>query len=94
MRAHIVYLVILLSIAHGGYCETEADDDDDFKFDGSNDIKEKIASIRVRVTTYDPELCSLTISQHPFFPKCQDYCEKLGHWVGMCRNKELCYCYR
>lgn len=57
-------------------------------------FKEEITSIKVRVTTNDRELCSVVNLQHPFYPKCQDYCEKLGHWIGMCRRKQFCYCYK
>lgn len=92
MRAQVIYSVIILIAACGVYCEIDGNNLEDNH--QNHEINGNISSIRIRVTTNDRELCSVLNLQHPFYPKCQDYCAKLGHWIGMCRKKQFCYCYK
>ncbi|KAI8125658.1 hypothetical protein FF38_05302 [Lucilia cuprina] len=51
-----------------------------------------IASIKSRAIAMDRELCRELSRYHPHYPRCQLYCEKLNHWIGMCR-RDSCHCY-
>ncbi|KAM7347859.1 uncharacterized protein ACRADG_007345 [Cochliomyia hominivorax] len=79
--------------------------DDDDSTEGENDIdgdnnegdddEQKdlpIASIKSRAIAMDRELCRELSRYHPHHPRCQLYCEKLNHWMGMCR-RDSCHCY-
>lgn len=90
MSARMICILIFLIIC-GAYCDFK---ENGLTNDKAHDNAEHISSIRIRVTTNDHELCSVINLQHPFYPKCQDYCAKLGHWIGMCRKKQFCYCYK
>ncbi|KAL9884722.1 uncharacterized protein ACN427_011466 [Glossina fuscipes fuscipes] len=79
--------------------DNDDDDDDDDNNDKKNAIeidasKEQlpIASIKSRAIAMDRDLCRILSRYHPHYPRCYNYCEKLGHWMGMCvRNS--CHCY-
>lgn len=51
-----------------------------------------IASVKSRAIAMDRELCREISRYHPHHPRCQTYCEKLNHWMGMCR-RDSCHCY-
>ncbi|XP_011187567.1 uncharacterized protein LOC105215380 [Zeugodacus cucurbitae] len=51
-----------------------------------------IASVKSRAIAMDRGLCRELSRYHPHYPRCQEYCKKLNHWMGMCR-RESCHCY-
>ncbi|XP_073828102.1 uncharacterized protein [Musca autumnalis] len=60
---------------------------------GDDEMKDlKTVAIKSRVITLDRELCREQSRYHPHYPKCQEYCENLKHWMGMCR-RDTCHCY-
>lgn len=69
------------------------DNDSDEVGNDDNDVEDlPIASIKSRAIAMDRELCRELSRYHPHHPRCQLYCEKLNHWMGMCR-RESCHCY-
>uniref|UniRef100_A0A1A9VX02 Uncharacterized protein n=1 Tax=Glossina austeni TaxID=7395 RepID=A0A1A9VX02_GLOAU len=42
-----------------------------------------IASIKSRAIAMDRDLCRILSRYHPHYPRCYNYCEKLGHWMGI-----------
>ncbi|XP_065364954.1 uncharacterized protein LOC135958018 [Calliphora vicina] len=66
--------------------DNNGDDDDD----DPEDLP--IASIKSRAIAMDRDLCRELSRYHPHHPRCQLYCEKLNHWMGMCR-RDSCHCY-
>ncbi|XP_037828106.1 uncharacterized protein LOC119616034 [Lucilia sericata] len=71
-----------------------AENDDNYGGDEDNGDPENlpIASIKSRAIAMDRELCREISRYHPHHPRCQFYCEKLNHWMGMCR-RDSCHCY-
>lgn len=84
--------------------DVEDFDDDDDSNEGGNDLNADnnddvddpedlpIASIKSRAIAMDRDLCRELSRYHPHHPRCQLYCEKLNHWMGMCR-RDSCHCY-
>ncbi|XP_037931004.1 uncharacterized protein LOC119673167 [Teleopsis dalmanni] len=70
----------------------ELDEDNDNDNTESISKELNIASIKSRAIAMDREICSVLSRYHPHYPRCQDYCKKLNHWMGMCR-RHSCHCY-
>ncbi|XP_054729520.1 uncharacterized protein LOC129238504 [Anastrepha obliqua] len=68
------------------------DEDDDGSVDDDVSQPLGIASVKSRAIAMDRGLCRELSRYHPHYPRCQAYCEKLNHWMGMCR-RESCHCY-
>ncbi|XP_030378814.1 uncharacterized protein LOC115627311 [Scaptodrosophila lebanonensis] len=76
---------------HSADIDASADDNDGDTQEETTPQPLGIVSIKSRAIAMDRGLCKELSPYHPHYPRCQEYCKKLDHWIGMCR-RESCHC--